>query len=77
MKLDSVGNPALWRVVLDARQVIEQPISDDLSLDLGRIFELLLDAGTDVDWVDERVGQSIAEQVSDEPVGQFLQLEQR
>lgn len=71
-KLDSTGNPALFRAVLDARQVIEQPISDDLIHDLGRIFEALLAAGADADWVDPRFGRSITDQVSGEPVGELL-----
>ena len=71
-KLDSAGNPALLRAVLDARQIIEQPISDDLSQDLRRIFESLLAAGADADWVDPRFGRSIAEEVAGEPVGQLL-----
>ncbi len=71
------GLPALPRAALDARQIIEQPVSDELSQDLGRVFGALFAAGADADRVDPRLGRSIAEQVSGEPVGELLGVGQR
>jgi ankyrin repeat protein len=71
---DSVGNPALMRAVLDARQVIDEPILPELYDDLHRVFDLLLVAGADPKWIDPRFGWSIADAVEGEPVRQFLRL---
>jgi hypothetical protein len=71
-KLDSAGNPALMRAILDARQIADEPILPELVSDLERIFELLIQAGASPDWIDPRFGQSIAERFTSEPVGRFL-----
>jgi hypothetical protein len=75
-RLDSAGNPALMRAVLDARQVIEEPISPDLAADLQRIFDLLIEADASPDWNDPRLGQSIADHFANAPVGRFITTRQ-
>jgi ankyrin repeat protein len=58
--VDSYGNPGLARAALDARQVIELPMSAELEHDLTIIFAVLLDAGGDANHVDAKSGLSIA-----------------
>ena len=69
---DSHGNPALARAVLDARQVIDDPLLPELADDLGRIFDLLKRAGADLAYVDQRVGETLIASFADEPVSAFL-----
>ena len=69
---DSAGNLAIGRAVLDARQVIDEPILDDLAGDLGRVFTLLFDAGADPHWVDPRRGEPLSTIYASEPVVRFL-----
>ena len=70
--VDSFGNDALGRAVLDARQVIDEPLLPELDQDLGRVFALLISAGADLDRVDPKSGRTLAEQFAGEPVAQFL-----
>jgi hypothetical protein len=70
--IDSYGNPASHRAVLDARQIIDEPILPALTVDLDRVFALLLAAGADPDWIDPRAGQTIAQRYADDPVARFL-----
>jgi len=69
---DSMGNPALMRAVLDARQVVEEPLLPELEEDLARVFGLLRDAGADFEWSDPRTGQRISDTFAAEPVGRLL-----
>lgn len=69
---DSAGNPALMRAVLDARQVLDEPILIELREDLHRIFDLLLRAGADKEWVDPRTGDRLVDSTKGHPVRQFL-----
>lgn len=69
---DSHGNPALSRAVLDVRQVLEDFVLADLEEDLHRIFDLLIGAGADPEWVDSRTGRRLMEQFASEPVRRFL-----
>jgi ankyrin repeat protein len=48
---DTAGNPPLMRAVLDASQVLSEPILIELQEDLHKIFDLLLGAGADAHWV--------------------------
>lgn len=49
-QVDSFGNAALNRAVLDARQIIEDPpLVPELAVDLHRVFDRLLAAGVDPD----------------------------
>jgi ankyrin repeat protein len=69
---DSAGNPALWRAVLDARQVLRDFELPDLDEDLRRVFDLLLQAGADPDYVHPTLGKRAADGFADEPVRRFL-----
>lgn len=69
---DSLGNPALMRAALDARQVLDEPALPDLAEDLERVFALLRHAGSNFEWVDPRFGIPIREHYAGEPVGRFL-----
>jgi hypothetical protein len=73
--LDSAGNDALGRGVADARQIIHQPISADLTQDLSRVFSLLIASGADLDRIDPRHGQTLVEMCANEPVVRFLRAE--
>lgn len=70
--LDSFGNDGLARAVLDARQLIHEPLRLELAQDLGRVFAFLLSAGADLERVHPSFGSTLAECFVDEPVGQFL-----
>lgn len=70
--LDSAGNDGLARAVLDARQVIEEPLIPELAQDLDRVFKLLITAGADLARVHPNLRSTLAEFFADEPVGQFL-----
>ena len=72
-KMDSMGNPALMRAMLDARQVASEPLSADLTQDLRQIFNALLQAGADLEWVDPRFGRSLASQVVGTPLAELFQ----
>jgi hypothetical protein len=72
LALDSHGNPALGRALLDACQVIDEPILPDLASDLTRVFDLLLASGADVYHVDPRVTRTLLETFRSEPVGRFI-----
>lgn len=69
---DSCGNPALMRAVLDSRQVLYDLALPDRDADLRRVFSLLLGAGADPEWVDERRGARAADIFADEAVREFL-----
>ena len=56
-----MGNPALMRAILDARQVLSEPLSRDLAHDLRQVFNALLEAGAEPDWVDPRFGVVLGE----------------
>ncbi len=73
-KLDSAGNPALMRAVLDARQIVSEPPHHDLMDDLRRVFSALLHAGADPAWVDSRSQQPLTDAVSGTSVRQLLPL---
>ena len=70
--VDSYGNPALSRAVLDARQVLDEPVLSDLEADLRQVFGALFGAGAKMDWVDQRTGATLADSFAHEPVGRFL-----
>jgi len=63
-KLDSAGNPALMRAVLDAKQVFSDPPLDELMADLTRVFSALLHAGADPAWVDPRRKQPLTDAIA-------------
>ncbi len=69
---DSYGNSVLLRAALDARQIIDEPISQDLFSDLRRVFSLLLGAGADPYRVDPRVDASLAAHFTGTTVERFL-----
>ena len=69
---DSYGNSPLLRAALDARQVIDEPILQDLLSDLRQVFSVLLEAGADPDRVDPRVHTSLAEHFAGTTVERFL-----
>lgn len=69
---DSAGNPALMRAVLDARQVLVEPVLIELREDLHRIFDLLLRAGADKDWGNPRTGDRLVDVTEGHPVRRFL-----
>ena len=70
--LDSAGNDGLARAVLDARQVIEEPLLPELAQDLDRVFKLLITAGADLARVHPNLKSTLAKFFADEPVAQFL-----
>lgn len=82
--VDSSGNSALGRAVLDARQILPthryndpdwvdpKPLNPELVDDLARVFDLLLAHGADPDRVEPNLKQSVAEFYSAEAVSQFL-----
>ena len=72
--LDSAGNPALMRALLDARQVIDEPLQDLLDMDLRRVFAALLAAGADPRWHDARFGTTLVDHFRGEVVGRYLAL---
>ena len=72
--LDSFGNDGLGRCVLDARQIIGEPLLPELAQDLERVFAVLLAAGADLGRVDSRFESTLAERFADEPVGRFLRV---
>lgn len=49
-QLDSRGNTALMRAVIEAQHVSEDPLLPEMMLDLRRVFNALLDAGADPEW---------------------------
>jgi len=63
-KLDSAGNPALMRAILDARQIMSEPPPHELMDDLRRVFSALLQAGADPEWVDPRSQQPLTDDVA-------------
>ncbi|MEX3747190.1 ankyrin repeat domain-containing protein [Lysinibacillus xylanilyticus] len=80
---DSYGISCLGRAILDARQILpsynyvekkleDKPLNDELNEDLTRIFNLLLKQGANINEVDPRLGQSLSEFYSKEPVAQFF-----
>jgi ankyrin repeat protein len=71
-KLDSAGNPALMRAVLDSRQIVSEPPPRDLMHDLERVFSALLQAGADPAWVDPRSQKSLTDAVSGTSLRQLL-----
>jgi ankyrin repeat protein len=71
--VDSADNPALWRAAIDADQVMEEGLElPDRDADLRRVFDLLLGAGADPDHVHARLGKTLREMFSGEPVLRFL-----
>lgn len=80
---DSYGNSCLGRAILDARQILpryfyaeqrleEKPLNDELKEDLTRIFNLLLEHGANINEVDPKLGKSLRDFYSKEPVAQFF-----
>ncbi|MEH7351263.1 ankyrin repeat domain-containing protein [Gottfriedia acidiceleris] len=80
---DSYGNSCLGRAILDARQILprynyveqkleDKPLNDELKEDLTRIFNLLLKQGANINEIDNRLGKSLSEYYSKEPVAQFF-----
>jgi ankyrin repeat protein len=63
-KLDSVGNPALLRAILDARQIMSEPPPHQLMEDLQRVFSALMQAGANPGWVDPRSQQPLTDEVA-------------
>lgn len=84
---DSHGITTLERAVLDARRILPEDdyttreannsgkISDELRADLSRIFSLLLSRGASLQWNSIVSGKTIAEQYAEEPVAEFLVLQ--
>lgn len=83
---DSFGNTGLIRATLQARQILpeynhaekkvlaDRVFTDELRLDLQRIFDLLIESGADVEClyrVDSKIGKSCAELFENEPVTVF------
>ena len=60
------------RAILDARQVLSEPLSRDLAHDLRQVFNALLEAGAEPDWVDPRFGSSLASQVVGTPLAELI-----
>ncbi len=69
---DSYGNPALLRATLDARQIITEPLQPELQHDLKQLFGALISAGADLEWIDNRTGQTLQQHFGEEPVAQFF-----
>jgi ankyrin repeat protein len=69
---DSYGNSPLLRAALDARQIIDEPISQELLSDVRRVFSMLLVAGADPDRIDPRVNASLSEHFAGTTVERFL-----
>lgn len=72
---DSFGNAALDRAVLDARQIVDVPLTLDLSADLHRVFDLLLGAGADPGRRHPEHGTTLAQMFAGDPVLVFLRAE--
>lgn len=82
--LDSYGNSAIERAVLDARQILPKyihndpdwvdpkPLNRELDEDLTRIFRLLIDRGADLTYVSPNMPLPAAEFYKAEPVGKYL-----
>lgn len=71
--LDSAGNPALMRAILDARQITVSDLPlPHLIDDLRRVFDALLHAGADPDWFDPRHQQPLRAQVEGTRLRQFV-----
>ncbi|MGA4508136.1 hypothetical protein ACQB6R_03785 [Propionibacteriaceae bacterium G1746] len=75
--VDSYGNSALHRAVLDAVQVLPSrdpgaPLDEQFTRNLSRIFDLLLDHGQDPQRVEPVLGHSLVEHYGADLVGSFL-----
>lgn len=83
--VDSFGNSCVWRVCLDARQILpryhygekkeemDRILTPELKEDLGRIFDLLYDHGMDDTYIcPGSMAGSVREFFKDESVMQFL-----
>ena len=72
-RLDSAGNPALLRAILDARQITVSDLPlPHLMDDLRQVFDALLRAGADPDWFDPRFQQPLRDQVEETKLRQLL-----
>ena len=78
---DSFGNSCLMRAILDARQILPagensevRRMTQELQIDMERIFRLLHEAGVDFEEIDRNWNKPIRELYTNEPVGAFLQM---
>ncbi len=81
---DSYGNTCLERAILDARQLLprynystgttlnDRMITDELTQDFLRIFDLLFEYGASSQWIDRTSGRTIKEHYAYEPVSRFI-----
>lgn len=77
--LDSFGNSCLDRACLQARQILprnntnDRILTDELKMDLNRIFKLLIEHGADLNYISPTAfGKTYIEQYRNEAVGLFL-----
>jgi len=83
-KVDSYGNTALDRAILDACQVLpgyhhgekrvlnDRKLTEELRFDLCRIFEALFSHGSDRKQTDRNSGVPVCEHYQNQPIGEFL-----
>lgn len=83
---DSSGNSSLERAILDARQILPQYvysedrlmenriITDEITEDLTRIFNLLFEYGADCNQIRRTANVPLVEFYNKEPVGKFICL---
>ncbi len=82
--VDSYGNTCVWRLCLQARQVLPpynhstravgstRILTPELKEDLSRIFALLRNRGMDIECIKPGTSATVRELYKDEPIAQFL-----
>lgn len=82
--VDSYGNSCLWRLCLQARQILpsynhaegrvetDRMVTPELKADLLRIFALLHEKGADFNYATPNTTETPMDLFQDEPVGEFL-----
>ena len=82
--VDSYGNTAIWRLCLQARQILpsysysehkmgtDRILTPELMNDLARIFALIAQYGADLEYIRPNIQKTVKDDFKEEPVGQFL-----
>ena len=82
--LDSYGISCIWRAIMQTRQILprynhvekklmkDRVFTEELRLDLSRIFQLLIANGADLNYVAPSFTKTVKDQFKNEPVAEFL-----